>query len=243
MNEFFIPAYEGRPFQLFSTAHVFTLVTVIILFLLMFLFRQHLKNQLPNRLFRYSLALLLILSEISLHSWLLYAETWQITSALPLHLSSISLILSTIMLVSKSYFLFELMYFAGLGSALQAMLTPDLGMYSFPHFRYVHFYISHGGIAAACVFMVVVEEMKPTLKSLWKTFFLLNAYIIIVFGINLLLDGNYLYIMEKPSTGSILDYLGPWPWYIVPLEVVTLLTFLILYSPFALYSYFQTKST
>lgn len=38
--------------------------------------------------------------------------------------------------------------------------------------------------------------------------------------------------MQKPSNGSLLDYLGAWPWYLISLEIVAFVLFLLLYLPF-----------
>jgi hypothetical integral membrane protein (TIGR02206 family) len=222
-------------FILFSFTHLLTLATLIIMVVLIFLFRMQLRIPWINRTFRIGLAVILILSEISLHWWLWRIDAWEIQHSLPLHLSSISLLLSAVLLVTKGYRLFEFTFFAGVGSALQAMITPDISAYTFPHFRYVHFFISHGGIVVANLFIVFVEGFKPTSKSVWKAFFYLNLYTCIVFLLNFSLEGNYMYISEKPVNPSLLDYLGPWPYYLIPLELITLATFWLLYLPFWLH--------
>jgi uncharacterized membrane protein YwaF len=38
------------------------------------------------------------------------------------------------MLVTRSYVVYEFAYFMGIASAIQALLTPDLGLYGFPTF-------------------------------------------------------------------------------------------------------------
>jgi hypothetical integral membrane protein (TIGR02206 family) len=52
--------------------------------------------------------------------------------------------------------------------------------------------------------------------------------------VNRLTGGNYLFLSRKPEGGSLLDLLGPWPWYILSLEAVALLLFTILYLPFVI---------
>lgn len=231
MRKLFEPGTENV-FQLFSSVHLYTLAAFLLLIILLFFFRKTLRNPSINRMARVGLFLVLILSEISLQIWLWWSGHWSYQYSLPLHLSSISLILSALLLLTKRYALFEFTYFVGVGSALQAMITPDISLYTFPHYRYVHFFISHGGTVIANLFMVFVAGYRPTGKSIWKAFLWLNVYTLIVFIVNFLIEGNYMYISEKPVNPSLIDYLGPWPWYILSLEAITLVTFLILYLPF-----------
>lgn len=231
MESFFEPGSENV-FQLFSAVHLLTLCVFAAVIVSIFLFRKTLRNEYANRTARIGLFLILIISEISLQVWLWWSGHWAYQYSLPLHLSSISLILSAILLLTRNYRLFEVTYFAGVGSALQAMITPDISLYTFPHYRYIHFFVSHGGTVIANLFMVFVAGFKPTGRSLWRAFLWLNGYTIIIFIVNFLIEGNYMYISEKPVNPSLIDYLGPWPWYILSLELITLLTFSILYLPF-----------
>lgn len=231
MESFFEPGSENV-FQLFSAVHLLTLGVFAAVIVSMFLFRKPLRKEYANRTARIALFLILIISEISLQVWLWWSGHWAYQYSLPLHLSSISLILSAILLLTRNYRLFEVTYFAGVGSALQAMITPDISLYTFPHYRYIHFFVSHGGTVIANLFMVFVAGFKPTGKSLWRAFLWLNGYTIIIFIVNFLIEGNYMYISEKPVNPSLIDYLGPWPWYILSLELITLVTFSILYLPF-----------
>jgi hypothetical integral membrane protein (TIGR02206 family) len=231
MRELFEPGIENV-FQLFSSVHLYTLAAFLLMVILLFLFRKHLRNPRVNSIARVGLFLVLIISEISLQAWLWWSGYWSYQYSLPLHLSSISLILSALLLLTKKYALFEFTYFVGVGSALQAMITPDISLYTFPHYRYIHFFISHGGTVIANLFMVFVARYRPTGKSIWKAFLWLNVYTTIILIVNFLIEGNYMYISEKPVNPSIIDYLGPWPWYILSLEMIALFTFGILYLPF-----------
>lgn len=67
-----------------------------------------------------------------------------------------------------------------------------------------------------------------------KTILYMNTYMGAVGAINKLLRSNYLFIAHKPETASLIDILGPWPWYILVLEGIGLVLFTLLYVPFAL---------
>jgi hypothetical integral membrane protein (TIGR02206 family) len=126
------------------------------------------------------------------------------------------------------------MYLMGIGGAIQALATPDLGIYGYPHFRFFQTFLSHGLIVTSAIYMTVVEGFRPTWKSLWRVFVWVNIYAGIVFLINSAIGSNYLFINRKPPTASLLDVLPDWPIYIIFLELIGLLTIFLLYLPFAL---------
>ena len=229
--EFFGDTFAGEPFQLFGKTHLMALgaLSAIVIFLVF------LKNNHRPKLafaFRIMAALVLIMDEIAYHMWNANIGQWTLQKMLPLHLCSVFVWLSAWMLLTRSYRIYEFAYFLGIGGALQVVLTPDIGQFNFPHFRYFQVFLSHGLIICSALYMTLVENMRPTPQSFKRVFIWLNVYMVIVYLINLLVGGNYLYLMHKPETVSLLDALGPWPLYIVAGEVVATLTFVLLYLPF-----------
>ncbi|MFC0472589.1 TIGR02206 family membrane protein [Halalkalibacter kiskunsagensis] len=211
-----------------SFRHIVTLILFLFLIILLYTLRQYYQIK---KYGRWTLFFSLAFSEISLLLWSSSVDQWHIRYNLPLHLCTISLYLSMYMLAFKSYFVFEVVYFFGIGGALQAIITPDL-FYTFPHFRFFHFFIAHFAIILASLYMVWVEKFTVTLKSIIKSMLVLNTFAIIAFFINKVTGANYMFLSRKPPNISILDYLGPYPWYIFSLELVALLMFLLLYLPF-----------
>jgi hypothetical integral membrane protein (TIGR02206 family) len=232
MHTFFQVHSTLPSFRLFSVEHFLPLGIILVLCTLLFIFRRQLPVKRKRRNLRFFLACLLFLSTVLEQIWLLYKESWSLKEDLPLQLSDLSVILAIVMLFTKSKKLFQFLYFAGLGSSIQAILTPDLGRYSFPHFEYFEFFVSHGGVVLACIFMILAFNYRPTLQGMWITILIVNIYSGFVFFLNKWLGANYLYLMKKPKSSSLLDYLGQWPWYLLSIEMVIILSFYILYSPF-----------
>lgn len=234
MGKFFAGEFFGAPFRLFSLSHNLALLIILLCILLIYRFKDSLRREKVNKIIRYTLASLIILQELSLSIWRVATEQWVIQTSLPLHLCGLSLILSAVMLVKKDYNLFEVIYFWGLAGATQALMTPDIANYSFPHYRFFQFFLSHALIIISVLFMVFVEKFRPKFKSIWKTLIATNIYLILIAGFNLLTNANYLFICGKPDTPSILDFLGDWPWYVLVMEVFGVISFLICYLPYAI---------
>lgn len=230
MENYFAYDYSGNPFQLFGKWHLIALVIIIFIPFSLIFFRN--SSESTRKRIRWVMALILWTDEAAWHVWNIYWGHWSVSTMLPLHICSLLIWLAGFMLINKNYRIYEFAYFIGIGGAIQALLTPDAGIYGFPHFRVFQTFISHGMLIISALYMTIVEGFRPTCKSIWRVVIGLNIYAILVFPINLLLGTNYLFINGKPSTASLLDVLPPWPYYIVFIEIIGLFIFFILYSPF-----------
>jgi len=236
MGYYFAKNFGGPPFELFKTHHLIALSVVFCFWLFLIFLRWH-KSQTLNNWFRWSLAVLLVLQEISYHLWNIYIHEWTLQKMLPLHICSAFVWLSAFMLATKNRHIYEFAFFLGISGALQALLTPDIAGYGFPHYRFFHVFISHGSIILAALYMTFVEGYRPTWRSFGKVLLWLNIYAVFTFIINILIGSNYMFVRHKPETASLLDILGPWPVYIFAAEGVAFIMFLILYLPFAIYDW------
>lgn len=153
---------------------------------------------------------------------------------LPFHLCSALVWLCTYMLISKNRTIYEFAYLIGIAGALQAVLTPDLGQYASPHFRYFQVFLSHGLIIISALYMTLVEDFHPTWQSVKRVAIYGNIYLLFVFLLNLIIDSNYLFVAHKPETASLLDVLPPWPYYILIVELLAAVFILLFYTPFAI---------
>ena len=124
----------------------------------------------------------------------------------------------------------EVLYFWVMAGTIQALLTPHL-FEGFPHFTFIKYFAVHGGLVVFAVYATVVYGIRPGWRSLWRSFFVLQIYVLSLYLINLLLGSNYAYLMEKPPTASALDYLGDYPWYLLVSEGLALAMFILVLLP------------
>jgi hypothetical integral membrane protein (TIGR02206 family) len=181
---------------------------------------------------RVVLAWWLIAWEVSKYAWFFGNGLGSIRTMLPLHLCSISLWLSVIMLLTGNYRAYEFAFFLGLGGATQGLITPEIGRYGLPHFRALHSFAAHGGIVLAALYMTLVEGYRPTARSLGKVAFWMGPYAAGVFLLNLALGTNYLYLASKPEFPTLIDLLAPWPWYVPQLALIAFAVACLLFLPF-----------
>lgn len=176
-------------------------------------------------------ALSLLVMEILYHVWMIRIDRWSLSDSLPLELCSISLLLAIVLLWTGNKNLYIFVFFAGIGGAIQAMATPVLDV-GFPHFRYFHFFYTHIGIIITALYFTWIKGFRPTFSGVIKTMIALNVLLPLLFLVNRLTNGNYMFLRIKPENGSLLDYLGPYPWYILSLEGVAFIIFTCLWLLF-----------
>ncbi|MCR4435841.1 MAG: TIGR02206 family membrane protein [Clostridiales bacterium] len=243
MNSFFSADFSGEPFVMFSTLHIITLLVLALLNAILLTSLKRINSRRVNNYSRRILAGILMAFELLYEAWSLLAGVWSPKYHLPLQLCDLSLILSSVMLLNRSYFIYEVTFFLGLGGAAQALLTPGLAPYSFPHMMYFIFFTTHGGIVTAVLYMTLIEGYRPQLNSMIKAFVFCNIYMAFIAVVNSITGGNYLFICAKPGTASLLDFLSPWPWYVAELEALGVIIFFILYLPFLLKDMAGSRST
>ncbi|WP_421384859.1 TIGR02206 family membrane protein [Bacillus salacetis] len=221
---------EGYPFVMYSPSHLLAIAASVLLIIIFYLARNKIKNRVEN-LVRYILIGLLIFGEVSFQYWYYINEKWDLTINLPFQLCSLSLYLCTIMLLTRSYRIFEISFFVSMTGAFIAILTPEL-FFGFPHFRFFQFFIAHIAIVLSCLYMVWIEGYRAEYTSVLKSLAALNIIAFLVFLVNIALGANYMFLLHKPVNASPIDFLGPYPWYIFSLEAVAFLLFSLLYLPF-----------
>jgi hypothetical integral membrane protein (TIGR02206 family) len=233
IGDYFGRDYSGGAFVLFGPAHLVGLAMVAAVCLGIWLTRERFGLR-AQRISRWGLLVIIYLCEGSWQMWMLVTGQWTIQGMLPLWLCSVTSWSMPLLLVLRSRRYYEWAYFMGIIGAAMALLTPDLLNYGFPHFRFIEFFLLHGAIITAIVYMTVVERFRPTWRSLLPVVLITNLYWLFCAGVNHLIGSNYLYTQGKLAAPSLLDLLGPHPWYLLSMEGLGIVFCLLLYLPFAI---------
>jgi hypothetical integral membrane protein (TIGR02206 family) len=184
-----------------------------------------------DRVVRWLLAAACVVYEAAALVWRWRSEFGGLAEALPLHLCDLSLLLAPVVLLTARRPAYELLYFWGIGGAAQSLATPTL-IDGFPARTCICFFVGHTLIIASALYTTVVMRLRPVPRSLPRVWLITTTYGLLILPVNVWLGTNYLYIAGKPLTPSLLDWLGPWPWYILSLQPIVVAVILVCYLPF-----------
>jgi hypothetical integral membrane protein (TIGR02206 family) len=217
------------PFPLLGPTHLALLAAVPALGLgLAALVRARPALERPVRLW---LAAVLAANQLA---YLGYAASrgWIVPPAgLPLELCDLAVWLAVAALLGAPPLSGELLYFVGLAGTVQALLTPDLGV-AFPSYPAARFFLGHGGTVAAALLLLATGRLRPRRGAWWRALLVLNAYAGAVLVLDHLAGTNYLYLTRKPPVPTLLDRMGPWPWYLLTADALAAALFFLLEVPF-----------
>lgn len=179
---------------------------------------------------RLGFAAILLADNAVFYAWQIRHHNLTFPDHMPFELCDLSMALTMLSLIFLRPLLFDLAYYWALAGASMALLTPNLQV-PFPSFGAIQFFILHGLTVAGVLYLVWSGQARPRPWSVARAIIGVNVFAVLVGAFDSLYATNYFYLRAKPANPSLLDYLGPWPIYILGTEAVTLLLFLLLYLP------------
>jgi hypothetical integral membrane protein (TIGR02206 family) len=235
MNE---PVDGSAVFHAWGSAHVITLAIVVAFIAVLILVTRAGGERIARSLEIALAAVLFLCWPLNL---LIYWHYGWLTASnlLPLQLCDAAAIFGFFALLKRWPLMCELLYFWGLAGTLQGLVTPALDV-SWPHPRYIAFFLLHGGVVAAALQVVIGRGIVPRPGAVRRALGWLIVYGAVAGAADYLInhafhdDVNYGFLCAKPPTASLIDALGPWPWYLVGLFAVAVVFFSLLNLPFVI---------
>lgn len=161
----------------------------------------------------------------------LYTDTFDVTKDIPLHMCNFLPFVMIWVYASKSRLIWATSFFWVILGVSQANLTPSVE-FSLFHYDAIRYWTVHLGLVLLALYPAVQWKWTLELKDVARTFLALNGIAIIIYGLNLLLNSNYLYVMGKPPGTTFFTLLPDWPYYILVLEVIIIVWSLMLWGIF-----------
>lgn len=219
----------SNPFQLFSFSH-FVIIGLIPATAAALAWWSRRSERLA-RYIRFGLGTIVLIIELAWYAYYVHRGWFTFPYSLPLHLCDLVLWLTIYTSFTLKPWSYDLVYYWGLAGTTMAVLTPDV---STPVLSYLtlSFFAAHGGIVTTILFLTWSKQMRPRAGSMWRALLALHLYAGFVGLFNIIFDTNYFYICQKPGEASLLDYMGPWPVYLLVGDVLGLLFFWLLSLPF-----------
>jgi hypothetical integral membrane protein (TIGR02206 family) len=223
-------SFKKYDFEMYTVSHFVIIALLFLGSFLIFIYRDKLKDK-KWRKVEVAVGISLFVIEVTYHIWMTINGMWDVSHAIPLELCSVSLILSVLLLLTRKTIIYEILLFTALLGASQALFTPLLN-FDFPHFRFFHFFYTHLMMIWVVFYFTWVIGYRPTIWSVVKLFVFLNVLMPFIMFINKTVNGNYMFLSHKPNSASLLNLLGPYPWYIVSMEFLLITLSLIVWLIF-----------
>jgi hypothetical integral membrane protein (TIGR02206 family) len=135
--------------------------------------------------------------------------------SVPLQLTDLATVVTAYAMWSHRQWAYVLTYYWGLVLSVQALVSPVLTGPDFPHYQFLGFWSIHLLVVWAAIYLTWGRGMRPGWSSYRFVVAVTLAWVAVTMAFNSVAGSNYGFLNAKPETASLLDVMGPWPWYVL----------------------------
>lgn len=212
---------------LFGTVHILLLIAIVAAAVILPWLSG--RKSISPTFLRVVLGVGLVVNELIWWSFRYGHEGIHLTN-LPLQLCDVTVWATVVACLARIPLAVEFAYFTGFAGSGMALLTPDLWS-PWPSYPAIYFFLAHGGIVVACAVLVFGKAAAIRAGAVWRAFGVVLVYAAAVGTFDALAGADYMYLRRKPANPSVLDWFGPWPFYLIGGAVAALVLFWILSIP------------
>ncbi len=232
---------DGLGFDHFGALHVCYLAAFAVLLVFNCVWYRRLGNTARLRWNR-TVALLLVADELFKMA-VLFAGGNYTWDYLPLHLCSINIFLIAIHAWRPSKLLGNFLYTVCIPGALAALLFPSWTALPCCNAMSIHSFTVHILLALYPLVLAISGQLRPSWRMLPKVLGLLAAMAIVIYGVNLLLDTNFMFLM-RAEKGNPLYWFGQnWGNHLLGFPVLIAAVLAVMYIPMELWRKFRKNDT
>ena len=221
-------------FQLFGLAHNLMILVTLSLALGLTRFARSKPDEKILKRVRCTMAGLLVIAValdplLTLRRYGMGEFGWGlvIDSSLPLYLCDVVSLFLAYALITKSQRITEIGYLWGCAGTIQGLITPTL-FFDWKTIEFYIFFLQHGGVPIAAIFLVWGLRITPQ-KGAWiRALYWSWGYMAIVMTINWAIGKNYGFLNGLPEVHTLFNYMGPYPFYLITLQIVAFILYFVL---------------
>lgn len=223
--------FQENPFALWGLSHAMPVLIFIAVTTISIMYGKKLTSRLQKK------KLLLALSLIPFFAFALYTiihlvkDTYTIQNDLPIHICRVLALAAPIVYWKENKFWTGIFYFWILVGTFNAVIAADI-RHDFPHWNYFVYFAMHTGLITLPLYNCIVLGHRIRKVDIWNAFWVANIFLLLTMALNFAISSNYMFTRHKPVVASMMDVMGPWPWYLVVLQFVAVTLFVIVYLPF-----------
>ncbi len=233
--------FEQEEFKPFSYQHGIPLLIIAVFGLISILFGRRLYSVDKKWRLLFYISFLPLLSYIMYVVFRIIEGEFSLQEDLPFHVCRTLAFFCPIVIYYRQRFFLGIFYFWIMVGTLNANLSPDI-KYDFPHWNYFTYWMLHGLLVVIPLYYVIVLDIKIKWKDLFHAVWTANVFLLFSLCANMILGSNYMYTMRKPDVGSLLDYMGEWPIYLLTTQLLAVVLFVIVFVPILLWRKYSRKS-
>jgi len=222
----------GLAVKNFSVTHLAWLAVTFLFIFLAVLFYRRQSAAVRKKLLR-GTALSIAALELVRTVWLLAVGHYELYRHLPLHLCGVMILVDFLAVYTNRRFFKEFAYAAGLPGAAMALITPEPSGYPLWNIQSLQSIVIHALLVLVPLFLIVGDDFRPSLRMLPWNFAALTSLAAFCFGINFLLNSNYMFVRFAPldTPIALFDKWVGWPGYIGLMLVLVFAFWLLMYLP------------
>jgi hypothetical integral membrane protein (TIGR02206 family) len=176
--------------------------------------RRYRGTVVAERISRF-LALAILAVQVPFTIYTLLPGQFDLNTSLPLQLSDLAWMAAAYALWTLRPWAFALTYYWGLTLISQALITPALDGFDFPHLHFFMFFGYHVLVVWAALYLTFGLGLHPDWRGYGITVAATVCWGVVMLAFNAVAGSNYGFLNHKPPSGSLLTVLGDWPWYLL----------------------------